>query len=232
MSTRVVFTVCVAFAAALALAGSTRAQDARIGFAEEFDSVDGWKVTSGGQLESMKSENGVAVFDTYIGGFQTVRLPDQPVVGGRVYVSKTYEQEVDLDKYHYIVMDVTEKNMLTILYVQVGRRRVQTHVAASTGMSAQDITPLGLTGKQKITFAFKIVNRGSVCKVDYIRFVSHLTDEEKKVLIAPPLKLYREGLERHPYQKLEALWQRAPRPWTNVSESAEEKALLHRIARQ
>ena len=204
-------------------------KDDRIGFAEEFDSVEGWKVTSGGAAKTMKSENGIAVFDTYIGGFKRIKLPNQPSVSGRIYVNKTYEQEVDFDKYHYIVMNIVQKNMLTILYVNSVDGRKQTHVAASTGVAAQDITPLGLKGRQKVSFAFKIMNTGGVCKVDYIRFVSRLTDEEKKGLIAPPLKLYKEGIKRHPYQKLEALWQRAPRPWPSLPKNYEERALFRDV---
>ena len=220
-----VFALVVLIAGAVHLGAQEK--DDRIGFAEEFDTMDGWKVTSGKHIESMKSENGIGIFDTYIGGFQTVRLPNQPVMTkGRVYVSKEYKQEVDFDKYHYIVMNIVEKNMMTTLYVNSVDGRKQTHVAASTGVLAQDITPLGLKGRQKVKFAFRIKSTGGACKVDYIRFVSRLTDEEKKVLLAPPLRLYKAGIKCHSYQGLEALWQRAPRAWSNAPKNGEEKVLF------
>jgi len=45
----------VAMCAVLVTATFAWAQDERVGFAEEFDTVDGWKVTSGGTLESMRT---------------------------------------------------------------------------------------------------------------------------------------------------------------------------------
>lgn len=135
---------------------------------------------------------------------------------------KEYDQEVDLDKYHYVVMKIDEKSMYSIL--EINRKPVQ--VAYTTGIMAQDLKQLGFTGKQKIRIDLDIMNNNRQLKADYIRLVSELTDEEKAHLVRPPVRLYKEGIEDHLYQRLEALNARSARIWRDGSE---EKAIFRDV---
>jgi len=204
-----------AFVVTLFLAGCGAAQDeaGRIGFAEEFDSIEGWKQID--PFERVTLEDGHIVFDTWVGSFMGAKPESQAVaVGACADAEKIYDQDVDLDKYRYLVMKTDEKSMYTLLYFN----DKELQVAHTTGVIAQDLKPLGLTGTQKIKLHFEIMNNNRRFKVDYIRLVSRLTEEEQKGLIAPPVKLYRRKVETHAYQRLEALYARAARPMRSVPE--------------
>ena len=185
----------------------------RVGFAEEFDSVAGWKQID--PFEKVTIEGGAIVFDTWVGSFMGAKPKDQALVlGACADAEKTYHTPVDLDRYHYLVMKTDEKSMYTLLYLN----NKELQVAYTTGVISQDLKPLGFSGKQKIKLHFEIMNNNRRFKVDYIRLVSRLTEEEEKGLIAPPVRLYKQKVETHPYQRLEALYERAARPMRSVPE--------------
>ncbi len=135
------------------------ADDGRIGFAEEFDTTEGW-MAGKGPVPGMKVENGVAVFKTKI------------QVGGRVH--KEYNKVVDLDKYHYVVMKVDKKSMETYVYLGYkgeaypsrSRGPELVYVSYTTGLIAQDITPLGIKGKRDLKLWFKMYPNGREFRVD------------------------------------------------------------------
>ena len=208
----------------IVLTGSIAFGDGRVGFAEEFDTVAGWKPASDrAPLAGMKAAGGVATFSTFVGSFMGAKPPDQakPLTPTST-ITKEYDGEVDLDKYHYVVMRIREKSMYSIL--EINRRQVQ--VAYTTGVIAQDLKPLGFTGKKKIRLDLEIMNNGRELKADYIRLVSELTREERAGLIGPPVKLHKENITGHLYQKLEALNDRAARHWPA---GAEEKVVFRDV---
>jgi fibronectin type 3 domain-containing protein len=209
--------VALAMAATL-VAGSVMAQQApaddRIGLAEEFDSTEGWEYFEGDQYESMKSVDGRLVIDTWVGSFGGAKPPEQPLQqGANSSIHKTFQTEVDFDKYHYLVMKTDEKSMHSMLYVKKAGadRNYATQVNYTTGIIAQDLRHIGLTGKGKLDIELEIMNNGRVFKADYIRLVSELTDEEKAALVPPPVGVYEENIKGHLYQRLEALNGRSAR---------------------
>ena len=235
------------------LLASTAMADDRIGGGDEFTALEGWTVT-GESFASMRAEGGVAVFETHI-----LNLPAQmdgkevcsrtfldlfkpgtplvkyggPHVGYKAGVAKDLGV-IDLDKFHWLVMKIDQRPMGAELELALedanGRKsNVPVQVAASSGILAQDLAPLGAKGRQKVRLVLEIFNTGRELKIDYIRLVSQLTPEEQAGLIGAPVTLPGEKIARHPYQKLEALWQRAPRPWANLPASAEEQALFRDV---
>ncbi|KPJ55255.1 MAG: hypothetical protein AMS16_04325 [Planctomycetes bacterium DG_58] len=230
------------------------AQYGRIGLAEEFDTMTGWEVTRG-KLAGMYSENGRGVFETHIQNlpaevngrkvtadtFLEIWKPGQPAprysaenFGGKAGALKELGV-VDLDRYHYLVVKIDWRPLGAELELKLedpatGRgRNWPVQVMHSSGNIAQDLKPFGIRGKQKVSLYLEVFPTGRMLKVDYIRLVSELLKEEQAGLIPAPITLPAENLERHPYQKLEALWQRAPRPWTDLPESAEEQALFRDV---
>jgi len=196
----------------LGSAASGRADD-RVGFSEDFNTTDGWKLID--PFEKVSIEDGRIVFDTWVGSFMGAKPPEQPlVVGANADCEKVYDQTVDLDTYRYLVCKIDEKPMYSVLYFN----DKQVQVTYTSGVIAQDLKPLGLTGKQKIKLHFEIMNNNRRLKIDYIRLVSRLSEEEKKGLIGPPVKLYRRKMPSHPWQKLDALYERAARPLRTVPE--------------
>jgi|GEM_PF-3183997 len=184
----------------------------RIGFAEDFKTIEGWKIKDpANPLAGLEAKDGVGIFKPYVGGLSAGIKPADQAVGVIAVssVTKEYIEEIDLDKYHYIVMKTDEKSAMTLL--ELNKKEV--HVAYSTGIFAEDLTPLGLKGKQKLTLDFEIMNCGNPVKIDYIRLVSSLTEEEKAGLIMPPLRLRKENIKAGDYQGLEALYKRAARPF-------------------
>ena len=111
--------------------GGAGAADDRVGFAEEFNSLDGWKMID--PFEKVSVKDGVAVFDTWVGSFMRAKPKDQPVtLGANADCEKTYDKEVDLDKFRYLVAKIDEKSMYTMLYLN--DRQVQ--VTYTTGIIA------------------------------------------------------------------------------------------------
>jgi len=237
-------------------AGGTFAQDGRVGFSEDFNTMDGWQA-AGASLASMKSEGGLGVFETHIRNLPA-RMDGKPVcsrtflelfppgkpevkyntgrlVGYTADVSKDIGV-VDLDRYHYLVMKCDDQPMGTWLELKLtdpatGRGGTQpVQVAHSTGIIAQDLKGLGIEGKKKVVLNLSMFQAGTCLKVDYIRFVSELTAEEKAGLIAAPVVLPDEKIAYHPYQKLEALYRRTPRPWNDLPDFATELACFHDVA--
>ena len=207
--------VMLAVVASAPLAGQEVAGP-RVGFAEEFDTLDGWKLDNPkSPLREMKVSDGRAVFSTYVGSFMGARPPRQPVVvSATTQVYKQYDQEVNLDRYHYVVMKTDAKSMYSIAEIN----RKQVHVAYTTGVIAQDLATLGITGKQTLRLDIEMMNNGRALTVDYIRLVDRLSDEETAGLIGPPVRLYSEGITGHLYQRLEALDARAARPTMRLPE--------------
>ena len=190
------------------------AADDRVGFAEEFDSADGWKLDSDdAPFREIKVVDGRLVLGTWVGSFGGAKPPEQEkAFTATASLVKHYEQEVDLDKFHYLVMKTDEKPMFSLLYLFFGKDKKETQVFHTSGLIVQDLTQLGVKGKHKIGFELEVMNTGRDAKIDSIRLVSSLTDEEKAGLVPPPVRLWKEGVGRQLYQRLDALNARAARP--------------------
>jgi len=246
--------ICLAVCTLFVQAGVACAQNGRIGLAEEFNTMNGWRVTRN-KLAGMRAENGRGVFETHIQNlpaevngkkvtadtFLEIWKPGQPAPK---YAARSFKGKggafkqfgvVDLDRYHYLIMKTDLRPMGAEMELKLedpatGRAKTwPMQVAHSSGIIAQDLKPFGIGGKQKVGCYIEFFPTGREFKIDYIRLVSELTEEEKAGLIPAPVTLPAEKLERHPYMKLETLYRRSTRPWTNLPKSAEEQALFRDV---
>ncbi|HUV38908.1 MAG TPA: fibronectin type III domain-containing protein [Planctomycetota bacterium] len=220
----------------------------------EREGMAGWKVTRN-TFASLTSENGRGVFETHIENlpaevngtpvtadtFLKLWKPGQP---RPKYTARSFKGKagairelgvVDLDRFRYLVVKVDWRPLGAEMELKIedpatGRgRNWPVQVLHSSGVIAQDLKPFGIAGKQKVSAYIEVFPTGRKLKLDYIRLVSELTDEERAGLIPAPITLPEEKLERHPYMKLETLYRRSTRPWTNLPASAEEQALFRDV---
>ncbi|MFB3893176.1 MAG: hypothetical protein ACE15C_14255 [Phycisphaerae bacterium] len=237
-----------------------QAGDGRIGVNEDFSRItkpDGWSVTRP-PIADLRVEGGKLVIETHIlnlpaemdgtkvtsrtflklfkPGTSEVKYDTRNLVGYKSGVTKQFG-EVDLDKFHYIIMQIAERpmglNVEMILEGDDGKNKnVELQVGCSSGLIAQDLKPLGISGKHKVGILLEVFNTGREMKIDSIRLASSLSEQEKAGLLPGPITLPAEKVKRHPYQGLETLWRRAPRSWLDAPAAAEEKALFHDVGTQ
>jgi hypothetical protein len=205
-SQQMIIRLALALAVLSAAISGAHAQD-RIGFSEEFDSVDGWSNTE--RFEKVSTDNGIGCWDTWIGSISSTKFEGQPFsLPATTKTTRTYEAEVDFDRYPYLVIKLDQRPGLAEIEIN-GR---ESHAFHTSGIIAQDLRQIGLSGKAALKITMQFMNTGGTFKVDYIRLVSELSDAEKGNLIAAPVDIYKEELKAHPYQGLDALWRRAARP--------------------
>ena len=95
-------------------AASALANDG-VGLSEEFQSTEGWKYQKD-SFRKVKIVDGRLVLSTWVGSFTGTKPPDQEKsFPGTSSLVKQFDQEVDLDKFHFIVMKIAEKPMFSIL---------------------------------------------------------------------------------------------------------------------
>ncbi|MEX0745275.1 MAG: hypothetical protein WD118_06700 [Phycisphaeraceae bacterium] len=187
---------------------------ARVGFVESFDSIEGWEVTRGAPLDALVADDGVVRFETVRGALeQTIRnppdwpdWPDEPFASNTT-VSKSYDVEVDLDVYRYLVVDLKQRGTAVTLHVS-GR---STPVCYTSGLRALDLRHVGLRGRQQMRLAVSLLNSSGVAAFDEVRLVRELNEQERAALMRPPLARFAERRTAHPYHRLEALNARAGR---------------------
>jgi len=206
----------------------TWAQDAaRVGWSEEFDDIARWKAAllkpHGTPMVEVTAEDGCINFRTPVGalnpGMKRADWPEWPENPATSFTNwpVEYDDVVDFDVYRYIVIRIREK--AAFFYVSICGKALK--IGYTTGVHAQDLRSLGLTGKQKVKFYCQTLNTHGHVKIDYIRLVSELTDEEKKGFIDDGVTLREENLTGHPYHRLEALNARAGRPARTPGEGSE-----------
>ncbi|MBA2481932.1 MAG: fibronectin type III domain-containing protein [Planctomycetes bacterium] len=211
-----VLAVLAVFAAA-ALPGE---EPSRIGWQEEFEQATAWidaaaKPVSGTPLATARAEGGVLTLTAVCGalfpGSKHPEWPEWPVEGGRsefTEIQVVVDREVDLDVYRYLTVRVPAKS--NYVHLRVNGRG--TKVLYTTGVHAQDLALLGLTGKQRLTLSLSFLNASGSIALDWLRLVRVLDEQERPTLIPAGMVLREERLAASPYHGLEALNARAGRP--------------------
>jgi len=180
---------------AFAATGTRGAEGNRIGFEESFDSTRGWKVGWGAPLKSMAAKDGRVRFETVRGALNhRMKRADWPEWPAKPHksttgVTKEYRGRIDFDKYRYIVVKLDERG--TKVKLSVAGRWVP--VCYTTGLRAMDLRNAGLTGKRDMKLSIELLNSSGVGTFDFIRLVSVLTPEERKVLMGDPVEYRTEG---------------------------------------
>ncbi|MGH7145641.1 MAG: hypothetical protein ACREJ2_16135 [Planctomycetota bacterium] len=219
-------------AAVLAASASLAAADApRVGFDESFTTKDGWSVVHGApigaiELNALPKPPAPALpagtppphmlFTTVCGALdprmQRADWPEWPKhpFDSSTRVRKTYDQTVDLDEYHYLVIDLPIRGANVVLAMD----GESLPIAYTTGLRAYDLRlrdEASLKGKQQITISLEFLNTSGSVGFNAIRLVRELTAAEKKALMPAPIDLHLQKLTMAPYNHLEALNARAGR---------------------
>jgi hypothetical protein len=217
------------------LEGSTTAStepavEPRVGWEESFDDISRWSKALLNPLEGftpmdeVKAVDGCLWFRTPVGALNPkMKRPDWPEWPEQPGSPHTnwnveYDDVVDIDQYPYLVMRIPEK--ATFFYVAICGKALK--VPYTTGIHSQDLRTLGLSGKQRIRFRCQTLNTYGSVKLDYIRLVRKLTEEERKGFIDEGLSIREEDLSPLPYHGLEALNARAGRPNRTGAENSSE----------
>ncbi len=210
--------VCAAVSFADDAARSALRHD--IGLREPFDTAEGWVA---GQApgrpderyapKAMKVEDGKLVVQTQVGVLSG--FPDSVFLARKIVplpgisrISKKYG-EVDLDKFHFVVVQMSVAQGCANLNIN----NKQTKVLYTTGLHAQDISDIPeLRGRREVTLELVFFNGAGRVVMDDIRLVSRLTEEERKALIPRGFEVREQKLKAGPYQGLEALYERGRAP--------------------
>ncbi|MBI3829854.1 MAG: hypothetical protein HY291_10070, partial [Planctomycetes bacterium] len=185
----------------------------RVGFEENFDTADGWKVSDGAPLKALAAKDGVVRFETVCGALNAkMKRPDWPEWPEKPFesnttVKKTYGKQIDLGKYHYLLVKLDERGTAVTLAVCGS----WTPICYTTGLRAFDLRNRGIDDKRDLALSIQFLNTSGAASFDFVRLVSELTEDEKKVLMPAPAEYFAEKRAAHPYHKLEALNARAGR---------------------
>lgn len=112
--------------------------------------------------------------------------------------------EIDLDKYHYVVLNVKEKGSSSYFDIN-GFTTKLGYTTGITAINLKDYPDECIHGKQKVDFGIDLQDNHTHLTLDYIKFVSKLEDGAKGRLIGPGLTIREEKLKPKPYHGLEAL---------------------------
>lgn len=192
---------------AVVLASPALAQD-RVGFEENFDTADGWKVKYGAPIKSLVANgNGTVTFSTVLGTLSfRGKLKNWKYQKPSTGMYKEYKKTVDFNKFHYLVINMPERGTMCKMYFCAW-----VPVLYTSGLRVFDMHDLDIRGKKEIKITVEFLNNHNSVTFDYFRLVSELTEEEKKGLIQPAADFYKEKLSVPPYHNLEAMNARAGR---------------------
>jgi hypothetical protein len=130
---------------------------------------------------------------------------------------------VDLDKYHYVVINVQQKGSSSYFDIN----GFTTKLGYSTGITAIDLKDYDdprISGKKKVDFGIDLQDNNTYLVLEELKFVSKLNKEEKQKLIGAGLTIRNENLKPRPYHGLEALKEREDIPIPNLD--GEEMAIF------
>lgn len=199
----------------------------RIGLRDSCDATQGWVVgreprSPGGQApRTMVSRDGMLVIDTVRGSlsgdFSQVHRKFGMETGlSSTVLSKAYGA-IDLDRYPYLVVRLHSNQTFAILSVN----NQATKVFYTTGLHAQDLRELGFHGTQPVWVQILLTSTTGRFVLDELLLVSELTPEERHGLIPRGFEVRSQGLKCHPYQGLEALFDRGRSPLVELRRNNE-----------
>lgn len=111
---------------------------------------------------------------------------------------------LDLDKYHYVVLNVKEKGSSSYFDIN----GYTTKLGYTTGITVIDLHDYDdprIKGLQRVDFGIDLQDNHTFLVLEDLKFVSKLSSEEKEKLIGSGLTIRDENLEPRPYHGLEAL---------------------------
>jgi hypothetical protein len=118
---------------------------------------------------------------------------------------------VDLDKYHYVVLNVQQKGSSSYFDIN----GFTTKLGYTTGITVIDLKDYDypeIKGVRIVDFGIDLQDNNTYLVLDELKFVSKLNREEKQKLIGAGLTIRDENLKARPYHALEALHVRKNTP--------------------
>ncbi|MBD3292843.1 MAG: hypothetical protein GF393_07975 [Armatimonadia bacterium] len=166
----------VALMVGIMAAGFAGAQgDARIGVAEEFETVEGWEANNPKAPGTVEGDGERMIFTDHEGGEVTW--------GSSVY--RTIKG-VDLDRYPWMVVKVDEMSRgfaAKLVNRQKGEKVGVLRGLTEPGLIAENIAKsTGWSGVVDLAVGLYASGDGASITVDWLRFVSELTDEERAAM--------------------------------------------------
>jgi len=112
--------------------------------------------------------------------------------------------ELDLDKYHYVVLNVKEKGSSSYFDIN-GYTTKLGYTTGITVIDLHDYDDKRIQGRQKVDFGIDLQDNHTFLVLDHLKFVSKLSSKEKEKLIGGGLTIRDENPDPRPYHGLEAL---------------------------
>ncbi len=166
--------ICVAFLIVMMVAGFACAQDdGRIGVADEFETVDGWETTNPRTPATVEGDGDHLILTDHEGGEVTW--------GAAAFKSF---KNVDLDAYPWLVVKVDAMTRGFAGKIMHGGEKISVLGGLTEpGLIAQNIPKTtGWSGVMDLTLGLYAQGDGSTIEIDYVRFVSELTGEERDAM--------------------------------------------------
>lgn len=197
-------------------------QPNKIGLHDDFSTADGWwEINSGGDsvppVVKMESVDGALVIPHK---FRTLEFAAEkwPWIESTVDTSTNLNKNygiVDLDKYHYVVLDVKEKGTSSYFYIN-GFRTKLGYTTGITVIDLKDYEDERISGTKKVRLGIDLQDNHTHLILDELKFVSKLSKKEKEKLIGAGLTIRDENFSPRPYHGLEALKYRESIPLPSV----------------
>ncbi len=195
----------------LFLAASCSNSDDRIGLSDDFSGISGWmEVNPVGDTVppelKLEIKDGSMIIHHK---FRTLEFADEkwPWINNPEDTSTNLRRNygtVDLDKYHYVVLNVKEKGSSSYFDIN-GFTTKLGYTTGTTVIDLKDYDDAAIQGVQTIDFGIDLQDNHTRLVLDDLKFVSKLTAEETPRLIGGGLKVRDENLNPRPYHGLEAL---------------------------
>ncbi len=193
------------------LVASCNFQPNKTGLHDDFSGVEGWwEINSGGDsvppVVKMESVDGALVIPHK---YRTLEFAAEkwPWIESTVDTSMNLNKNygvVDLDKYHYVVLNVKEKGTSSYFYINGFR----TKLGFTTGITVIDLKDYEderIRGIKKVRLGIDMQDNHTHLSLDDLKFVSKLSKKEKEKLIGAGLTIRDENFNPRPYHGLEAL---------------------------
>lgn len=151
--------------------GLARAQDARIGVAEEFETIEGWRANNPKAPATLECDGERLILTDHEGGEVTW--------GSSAFKSI---RNVDIDAYPWLVVKVDEMTGgFAGKLVRGGEKVSVLGSLREPGIIAQNVAQAtGWSGVVDISVGLYTQGDGTRIAVDYLRFVSELTEDEER----------------------------------------------------
>ncbi len=186
-------------------------QNKTIGLFDDFSSAEGWW-----EIDSKRDSVAPVVKMEVIDGalrihhkYRTLEFAAEkwPWIESTIDTSTNLRKNyglVDLDKYHYVVLNVREKGTSSYFYIN-GFRTKLGYTTGTTVINLKDYDNERISGNQRVTLGIDIQDNHTHLILDELKFVSKLSKKEKEKLLGAGLTIRDENFDPRPYHGLEAL---------------------------